>query len=57
VSVEAVTTRQGKLFQLINLPYFAISQVEKYIEWVTNQKNSALECDFGLVCVAARLFQ
>jgi uncharacterized protein len=38
VSVEAVTTRQGKQFQLLNLPYFAISQVEKYVEWVMNEK-------------------
>lgn len=33
VSVEKSQTRKGKNFTLLNLPYFAVSQVDHYIEW------------------------
>lgn len=34
VSSEHVTTRKGKTFQLLNLPYFLVSQLDKYISRV-----------------------
>jgi uncharacterized protein len=33
VNMEKSQTRKGKVFHLINLPYFAVSQLDKYIEW------------------------
>ncbi|HAK75522.1 MAG TPA: AAA family ATPase [Runella sp.] len=42
LNIETVTTRQSKRFQLLNLPYFAISQVEKYVEWAVNGKTMAI---------------
>lgn len=42
ISIEKVKTRNGKIFNLLNLPYFAISQLDKYIEWGMNESaNSA----------------
>lgn len=39
ISIEKVKTRKGKIFNLLNLPYFAISQIDKYIEWGMNETN------------------
>jgi predicted AAA+ superfamily ATPase len=36
-SLEQGKTRSGKLFRLLNLPYFAVSQLDNYIEWANNQ--------------------
>jgi predicted AAA+ superfamily ATPase len=33
LSMESVVTRNGKTFSLLNLPHFAVSQLDKYIEW------------------------
>ena len=33
VLLETATTRNGKTFKLLNLPYFAVSQLDKYIAW------------------------
>ena len=33
VALEKTETRQGKAYWLLNLPYFAVSQLDKYIEW------------------------
>jgi predicted AAA+ superfamily ATPase len=33
VLLETATTRNGKTFKLLNLPYFAVSQLDKYIVW------------------------
>jgi uncharacterized protein len=35
VSLETCTTQQGKVFKLLNLPYFTCSQLERYLEWAT----------------------
>jgi uncharacterized protein len=35
-SVTNVKTQNGKKYHLLNLPYYLVSQVEKYIEWLTN---------------------
>jgi predicted AAA+ superfamily ATPase len=37
ISFEQVKTRNGKIFHLLNLPYFAVSQLEHYIEWGINK--------------------
>jgi uncharacterized protein len=37
VSLEATTTRKQKNFYLLNLPYFAASQLGKYVEWAMPQ--------------------
>lgn len=37
VSVAKVTTPGGKQFNLLNLPYYAVSQIEKYLAWVQTQ--------------------
>lgn len=33
VSVETVTSSKGKEYQLLNLPYFLASQLDKYLDW------------------------
>lgn len=33
LSIEQAKARQGKLFDLLNLPCFAVSQLEQYIHW------------------------
>jgi uncharacterized protein len=33
LSLEKSQTRSGKTFKLLNVPYFAVSQLDKYIEW------------------------
>jgi uncharacterized protein len=33
LSLEKGKTRSGKIFKLLNIPYFAVSQLDKYIEW------------------------
>jgi len=38
VSLETATTRSGKTFTLLNLPYFAVTQLEKYVEWAWTKK-------------------
>ena len=37
LSLEQGKTRSGKLFRLLNIPYFAVSQLDGYIEWANNQ--------------------
>lgn len=37
ISIEEVKTRNGKTFSLLNLPYFAVTQLDKYIEWGMNE--------------------
>jgi uncharacterized protein len=37
LSLEKSKTRSGKIFKLLNIPYFAVSQLDKYIEWVMQQ--------------------
>ncbi len=34
MSLENSMTRQGKTFRLLNLPYFAVSQLDKYLEYI-----------------------
>ena len=41
VSITKASTPQGKQFNLLNLPYYAVSQIEKYLVWVQSQVNSA----------------
>jgi uncharacterized protein len=33
LSIHPITTPGGKVFYLLNLPYFLISQIESYIKW------------------------
>lgn len=35
--LSAVTTPEGKTFNLLNLPYYLVSQIEKYLEWFEAQ--------------------
>jgi predicted AAA+ superfamily ATPase len=34
LSVEELTTQQGKSFHLLSLPYFLAAQIESYIDWL-----------------------
>lgn len=38
VSFETSKTRTGKIYRLLNLPYFAVSQIDKYIDWAFDRK-------------------
>lgn len=38
LNIEKSTTRNGKEFTLVNLPYFCMSQMDKYLDWIL-QKN------------------
>lgn len=33
LEITQITTVEGKSYQLLNLPYFLVSQLEKYLEW------------------------
>ena len=33
VSITKVSTSEGKQFNLVNLPYYCVSQIEKYLAW------------------------
>ncbi len=37
LSLETAVTRNGKPFKLLNLPYFVVSQLDKYIAWALQQ--------------------
>lgn len=37
LSIEKVKTLKGKTYNLLNLPYFLTSQIDKYLEWFLNQ--------------------
>lgn len=37
VSITKATTPEGKQFNLLNLPYYTVSQIEKYLAWVQNR--------------------
>ncbi len=37
ISIEEVKTRNGKSFYLLNLPYFAMSQLEAYMAWAMQE--------------------
>jgi uncharacterized protein len=39
-SISKITTPQGKDFRLINLPYYAVSQIEKYLTWMQGDGKS-----------------
>lgn len=34
ISISAITTPGGKKVNLMNLPYYLVSQIEKYLEWM-----------------------
>ena len=36
LKISTVTTQKGKAFQLLNLPYFLVSQTQKYLEWFSS---------------------
>jgi uncharacterized protein len=38
VNLEKSQTRRGKVFTLLNLPYFSVSQIDSYIEWAMNSR-------------------
>jgi uncharacterized protein len=33
ISVNTLTTQKGKIFHLLNMPYYLAGQIEKYLEW------------------------
>ena len=37
LSIEEATTRNGKKFKLLNLPYFCIGKIDEYIQWFIHQ--------------------
>lgn len=37
VALEKSQTRNGKDFNLLNLPYFTVSKLDKYIDWAMAQ--------------------
>ena len=38
VSITKASTPQGKQFNLLNLPYYTVSQIEKYLVWVQSRR-------------------
>ncbi len=40
LSVTKVTTQAGKKYHLLNLPYYLVSQLPKYIEWLNKEIDS-----------------
>lgn len=38
VSITKASTPEGKQFDLLNLPYYSVSQLEKYLVWAQSQK-------------------
>lgn len=33
ILISTITTPEGKTVNLLNLPYYLVSQIEKYLEW------------------------
>ena len=38
LSIDTLTTRQGKKYRLLNLPYFLTGWINSYLDWFTSQK-------------------
>ncbi|KIC92289.1 hypothetical protein HY58_01720 [Flavihumibacter sp. ZG627] len=34
---STITTPSGKIVQLLNLPYYLVSQIENYLQWFEEQ--------------------
>ncbi|NQV75586.1 MAG: ATP-binding protein [Bacteroidetes bacterium] len=43
LSITDAITQNGKQYQILNLPYYLGSQIEKYIDWFMQTKKPALE--------------
>lgn len=37
IQITTITTQGGKTVHLLNLPYYLVSQIEKYLEWMEGQ--------------------
>ena len=37
MSISKITTPKGKSFQLLNLPYYLVSQIENYLNWFSQE--------------------
>lgn len=37
IQLDTLYTKEGKRFYLLNLPYFLVSKIEEYIQWLKNQ--------------------
>lgn len=37
ILISTITTPAGKIVHLLNLPYYLVSQIEKYLEWFETQ--------------------
>ena len=37
ILISTITTPGGKTVNLLNLPYYLVSQIEKYLEWFETQ--------------------
>ena len=38
LKITEAITQNGKKYQLLNLPYYLVSQIEKYISWLNRIK-------------------
>jgi hypothetical protein len=45
IKISPVTTREGKTYQLLSLPYYLVSQLDKYLLWFKEeiQRNQVIE--------------
>lgn len=40
LNIRDAITQKGKTYKLLNLPYFLVSQIEKYIDWFINKSSN-----------------
>jgi uncharacterized protein len=48
LSIETMSTRKGKSYQLLNLPYYLTSQLNKYLNWALENTSSKKEVNLEL---------
>ncbi|MFZ9939979.1 MAG: hypothetical protein ACO3GN_06780 [Bacteroidia bacterium] len=40
INLTEVRTPKGKVFRLLNLPYYLVTQLPEYLEWFSNDPKS-----------------
>jgi hypothetical protein len=55
LAITEVTTPKGKKFQLLNLPYFLVSQIEDYIKWFEDKNFKDFKGEIASLLINIRL--
>jgi predicted AAA+ superfamily ATPase len=56
ISIDDVTTPNGKSFVLLNLPYFLASKIEAYLSWILTSKGQHLLSNNSVMSEAKKIY-